>query len=222
MGSTVSTVATTLVLVRHGETDWNRQRRFQGHADQPLNDAGRSQARELAGRLRDEPVTALYTSPLRRASETAQILASGFGLEARTLDALLEIDVGAWEGLTVDEVRERYPDRADQDWRSGWEDGETYDELERRVVPALIELGSRHERRARPRRHARRPAESRDRCLDEAVVRRRASADRTARELRGVPIRDPGRRTRGRASGTTRVTKGARPGVHVKGPALRS
>jgi broad specificity phosphatase PhoE len=144
MGSTVSTVATTLVLVRHGETDWNRQRRFQGHADQPLNDAGRSQARELAGRLRDEPVTALYTSPLRRASETAQILATGFGLEARTLDALLEIDVGAWEGLTVDEVRERYPDRADQDWRSGWEDGETYDELEQRVVPALIELGSRH------------------------------------------------------------------------------
>lgn len=138
-------MATTLVLVRHGETDWNRQRRFQGHADQPLNDAGRSQASELAGRLRDEPVTALYTSPLRRASETAEILAAGFGIEARTLDALLEIDVGAWEGLTVEEVRERYPDRVDQDWRSGWEDGETYDALERRVVPALIELGSRHE-----------------------------------------------------------------------------
>jgi broad specificity phosphatase PhoE len=145
MGTTVSTVATTLVLVRHGETDWNQQRRFQGHADQPLNDAGRSQARELAGRLRDEPVTALYTSPLRRASETAEILSDGFGMEVRTLHALLEIDVGAWEGLTVEEVRERYPDRADQAWRSGWEDGETYDELERRVVPALTELGSRHE-----------------------------------------------------------------------------
>lgn len=138
-------MATTLVLVRHGETDWNRERRYQGHADQPLNDAGRSQALELASRLRDEPVTALYTSPLRRASETAQILADGFDLVARTLDALLEIDVGAWEGLTVDEVRERYPNRVDQDWRSGWEDGETYDELERRVVPALIELGPRHD-----------------------------------------------------------------------------
>jgi broad specificity phosphatase PhoE len=145
MRTTVSTVATTLVLVRHGETDWNRERRYQGHADQPLNDAGRSQALELASRLREEPVTALYTSPLRRASETAQILADGFDLVARTLDALLEIDVGAWEGLTVEEVRERYPDRVDEDWRSGWEDGETYDELERRVVPALIELGPRHE-----------------------------------------------------------------------------
>jgi broad specificity phosphatase PhoE len=145
MRTTVSTVATTLVLVRHGETDWNQERRYQGHADRPLNDAGRSQARELAGQLRDEPVTALYTSPLRRASETARILGGGFGLEAQTLDALLEIDVGAWEGLTVEQVRERYPDRVDQDWRSGWEDGETYDELERRVVPALIELGPRHD-----------------------------------------------------------------------------
>jgi probable phosphoglycerate mutase len=144
MRTTVSTVATTLVLVRHGETDWNRERRYQGHADQPLNAAGRSQAHELASRLRNEPVTALYTSPLRRASETARILACAFGLEAQTLDALLEIDVGAWEGLTIEQVRERYPDRADQDWRSGWEDGETYDELERRVVPALIELASSH------------------------------------------------------------------------------
>jgi broad specificity phosphatase PhoE len=145
MRTTVSTVATTLVLVRHGETDWNRERRFQGHADQPLNDAGRRQARELADRLRDEQVSTLYTSPLRRASETAEILGGTFGLQARTLDALLEIDVGAWEGLTIDEVRTRYPQRADEDWRSGWEDGETYDELMQRVVPALVQLGERHD-----------------------------------------------------------------------------
>ena len=138
-------MATILVLVRHGETDWNRQRRFQGHADQPLNDAGRSQAGKLAHALRDEPVTALYTSPLMRARETAQILGVAFGLEVCTLDALLEIDVGAWEGLTIEQVRERYPGRADQNWRSGWEDGETYEELEQRVVPALIQLGSRHD-----------------------------------------------------------------------------
>ena len=62
---------TTLVLVRHGETDWNRERRFQGHADTPLNDAGRGQARALAALLRSERLSAVYTSPLRRAKETA-------------------------------------------------------------------------------------------------------------------------------------------------------
>ena len=138
-------MATTLVLVRHGETNWNRERRFQGRADQPLNEAGRDQARELAKLLHDEPVSALYTSPLRRASETAEILARAFGLQAKPLDALLEIDVGAWEGLTIDEVRATHPERADGDWRSGWEDGETYDELSKRVVPALVELGTKHD-----------------------------------------------------------------------------
>lgn len=138
-------MATTIVLVRHGETDWNRDNRFQGRADQPLNEAGRSQARELAERLHAEPVTALYTSPLRRASETAEILAERFGLEAQRHDALLEIDVGAWEGLTIEEVRKTYPEQVAGDWRSGWDEGETYAELSERVVPALVELGVKHE-----------------------------------------------------------------------------
>jgi phosphoserine phosphatase len=136
---------TTLLLVRHGETDWNREHRFQGRADQPLNAAGRRQARHLARRLRDEPLTTVYTSPLRRASETAEIVAGAFGLEPRPLDALLEIDVGAWEGLTIEDVRMRYPERVDVGWRSGWDNGETPDDLDRRVVPALIELGERHQ-----------------------------------------------------------------------------
>jgi broad specificity phosphatase PhoE len=138
-------VPATIVMVRHGETDWNRERRFQGRADQPLNEAGRGQARELAELLRDEPVSAVYTSPLRRARETAEILAGNFGLRPQPLDALLEIDVGAWEGLTIDEVRAAYPGRADENWRSGWDEGETYDELSRRVLPALVELGTKHE-----------------------------------------------------------------------------
>jgi broad specificity phosphatase PhoE len=135
---------TTIVLVRHGETDWNREHRFQGRADQPLNEAGRQQARELAELLRDEPVTAMYTSPLRRASETADIVAARLGLEAKRLEALREIDVGAWEGLSVEEVKHRFPERADVDWRSGWENGETYEELSTRVVPALRGLAARH------------------------------------------------------------------------------
>ncbi len=137
-------MTTTIVLVRHGETDWNRERRYQGHADTPLNEAGRAQARELAEILRSEDLGAVYTSPLRRASETARIVAARLGLEARELEPLREIDVGDWQGLTVDEVRTRFPERADVAWHSGWPNGETHDELAARVVPALLELGRRH------------------------------------------------------------------------------
>jgi broad specificity phosphatase PhoE len=133
-------VPTTIVLVRHGETDWNRERRFQGHADTPLNETGRAQAAELADALADDGVSAIYTSPLRRASETAAIVAARLGLEARPLDALREIDVGDWQGLTVDDVKEHYPDQVSVDWRSGWPGGETYEELSARVLPALVAL----------------------------------------------------------------------------------
>jgi broad specificity phosphatase PhoE len=137
-------VPTTIVLVRHGETDWNREHRFQGHADTPLNEAGRRQAHELAGVVRAEGVSVVYTSPLRRASETASIVADDLGLELRELEALREIDVGDWQGLTVDEVRSRFPEYADVGWHAGWPNGETHEELGRRVVPALLELGRLH------------------------------------------------------------------------------
>ena len=184
---------TTIVMVRHGETDWNRERRFQGRADQPLNEAGRGQARELAELLRDEPVSAVYTSPLRRARETAEILAEDFGLRPQPLDALLEIDVGAWEGLTIDEVRAAYPGRADEDWRSGWDEGETYDELSRRVLPALVELGTKHEGgHVLAVTHAG-PLRAVIAASHGPLVRRRPPAHRAARELRRVPLRRPGR-----------------------------
>lgn len=143
-GARLPRVPTTIVLVRHGETDWNRENRFQGHADTTLNDAGRSQARELVDVLRSEELTAVYTSPLRRAGETAAIVAEGLGLDAQELEALREIDVGDWQGLTIDEVRARYPERADVAWRSGWPNGETHEELGLRVVPALLDLGRVH------------------------------------------------------------------------------
>jgi broad specificity phosphatase PhoE len=137
-------VPTTIVLVRHGETDWNREHRYQGHADTALNEAGRQQARELVDALRPEGVTLVYTSPLRRASETATIVAGHLGLEARELEALREIDVGDWQGLTIDEVRLRFPEHADVGWHAGWPNGETHDELSARVVPALLALDDAH------------------------------------------------------------------------------
>ena len=138
-------MATTIVLVRHGETDWNREHRFQGHADTPLNAAGRRQAVELAELLRGERFAAVYTSPLRRAAETASIVAARLGLQALELEALREIDVGDWQGLTVEEVRTRYPEQLHDAWHSGWPNGESHADLDARVLPALLDLGRRHE-----------------------------------------------------------------------------
>jgi 2,3-bisphosphoglycerate-dependent phosphoglycerate mutase len=139
-------VPTTIVLVRHGETDWNRENRFQGHADPPLNDLGRVQARQLASELRDEAFAAAYTSPLRRAHETAEILASELGLEPVSGAALMEVDVGSWSGLTRDEVESRFPAGYARwlEYGHGWDDGESYDELGERVVSGLLDIGRRH------------------------------------------------------------------------------
>ena len=137
---------TTFILARHGETDWNRENRFQGHADPPLNDRGRDQARALADVLADDPPVAVYSSPLRRARETASVVGERLGLPLETLEALREIDVGEWMGLTRAEAEERYPDDFER-WRNfgqGWQHGETYEQLSERVIPALLALARRH------------------------------------------------------------------------------
>jgi probable phosphoglycerate mutase len=139
-------VATTILMARHGETDWNRDSRFQGHADTTLNDAGREQARALGERLADDGIVAIYTSPLLRARETAGIVAARLGLEVEALDALREVDVGSWSGLTRAEVEERFPDgfRRWLEFDHGWDDGESYDELGLRVLAALADLAGLH------------------------------------------------------------------------------
>jgi broad specificity phosphatase PhoE len=149
MRSTVSAVATTIVLIRHGETDWNRENRFQGHADPPLNETGRAQAVTLARELEGELFGALYTSPLRRAHETATILAAHVHLQAVEDSALKEVDVGSWSGLTRAEVEERFPAGYARwlEYGHGWDDGETYDELGARVVSGLVAIADRHDGR---------------------------------------------------------------------------
>jgi broad specificity phosphatase PhoE len=126
-----------LILVRHGETEWNRERRYQGHADPPLNDAGREQARELARRLADMPLDVAYTSDLRRAAETARIVLEGRGVPLVEDPGLREIDVGSWSGLTRDEIEERFPGDTEHD-------GETRDEHLGRVLAAVEEIAGRH------------------------------------------------------------------------------
>ena len=93
---------TTLLLVRHGETDWNAEGRLQGHTDRPLNAHGRTQAKDLAERLAGEGADAIYASDLSRAKETAEILGARLGLPV-VIDAdLREKNWGNWEGLTGD------------------------------------------------------------------------------------------------------------------------
>jgi broad specificity phosphatase PhoE len=94
---------TTLLLVRHGETDWNAAGRLQGHTDRPLNDFGRRQAKELAERLAGEGADAIYASDLQRAKETAEIVGQRLGLPVVLDPDLREKNWGNWEGLTGDE-----------------------------------------------------------------------------------------------------------------------
>ncbi len=137
---------TTLLLARHGETDWNRDRRWQGHADRPLTARGRAQAADLAARLADIPLDAIYASDLRRARETAEPVATAHGLELIQLPELREVNVGSWQGLTRDEAEARFP-AGFQRWReggTGWEDGESYGEMSARVLGAVERIADEH------------------------------------------------------------------------------
>jgi broad specificity phosphatase PhoE len=137
---------TTILLARHGESDWNRDRRWQGHADRPLTDLGREQARALADRLAATELDAVYSSDLERARETATIVAEPHQLLVKELSDLREVDVGSWSGLTRAEAEERYPNafRRWTEGEEGWDDGETYEQLRERVVGAVMTIAARH------------------------------------------------------------------------------
>lgn len=98
-----------LFLVRHAETHWNRQHRYQGWADIPLSEAGRAQAEAAARALGVHSLDAVYSSPLERSRITAAAIAAPYGTEVRRDPAFKQMRLGEWEGLTVTEVRERYP-----------------------------------------------------------------------------------------------------------------
>jgi broad specificity phosphatase PhoE len=137
----------TILLVRHGETDWNRLHRFQGHADPGLNEAGRAQSAALAERLPGRLIAALYSSPLRRAMETGRILGVPLGLLPVAVAGLAEVDVGSWTGLTRNQVEQRFPAGYSRwlEGGEGWEDGETFDELAERTRAALAALAAAHD-----------------------------------------------------------------------------
>lgn len=140
-------MTSTILLARHGESDWNRSKRWQGFADRPLTERGRRQAAELAERLADTELDAMYSSDLQRALETAQIVARTKGLRVETTSELREVDVGSWSGLTRAEAEDRFPD-AYQRWLEGgegWDDGESYEQLGERVTRAIRRIAAAHD-----------------------------------------------------------------------------
>ena len=128
---------TDLVLVRHGETEWNRLGRVQGLSDIPLNETGRRQAQEAGVRLRSEHWDAIASSPLSRAAETAEIIGREVGVPAPELvEALVERNYGEAEGLTGEEI--------DRRWDGVLQARESREAVLERVVPALLALAERH------------------------------------------------------------------------------
>ncbi|MBT9164000.1 MAG: Phosphoserine phosphatase 1 [Chloroflexi bacterium] len=137
-----------LILVRHGETEWNRSLRYQGHSDIHLNDNGTEQAAMVSDRLASERIDVIYSSDLSRSHETARSIASMHGMvEIRQSPLLREMNFGQAEGMTFDEIKERYPRIAGdlQAWRTRSPetripDGESIAELGARVAQFTEEL----------------------------------------------------------------------------------
>ncbi len=133
-----------LLLVRHAETDWNRERRYQGWTDTPLSDAGRVQAEAAAQLLAGSKLAAVWSSPLQRARDTAAAIACPHGLRVHAADAYKEMRFGPWEGLTVDEVRARFAEPyrawAETPQLASWAGAETLAEVRARVLAGLDEL----------------------------------------------------------------------------------
>jgi broad specificity phosphatase PhoE len=137
---------TTIILARHAETDWNREHRWQGHADPPLNRTGLDQAWELSQVLEGEQFDAIYSSDLRRALETADAVARERELVVIVETGLREIDIGEWSGLTTTEIQQRHPDGFARHSMGGdgWEHGETHAAMSERVVEAVTRIAAAH------------------------------------------------------------------------------
>ncbi|MFS0723984.1 histidine phosphatase family protein [Paenibacillus sp. 1P07SE] len=139
---------TRIYLVRHGQTEWNVEHRFQGHQDSPLTPLGLQQAGWLADALQEEPLDAIYASSSTRAMRTAEIIRGERQLAIQASDGLLEMNLGEWEGGVQEEIKEQYQER----FAAFWEDpesflvagGETFREVEARATAVLEQILKEH------------------------------------------------------------------------------
>ena len=130
-----------LYLIRHGETDYNNALRFQGQTDIPLNQKGIQQAEKVAGFLKDVPLQAIYTSSLKRARTTAEIIGRAKGLEPQATDALREMSFGIWENMNSKDIQKKYA----KEWKDFFAspakikipEGESMSEVQQRAYPEV-------------------------------------------------------------------------------------
>jgi broad specificity phosphatase PhoE len=142
-------MSTVLLIVRHGQTEWNKEERFRGRSDLPLNAVGVREAEAVAERIAAQfrPV-AIYTSPLPRAVATADTIARALGLQPSVDDGLLDLDYGGFAGLSVTEAETRYPHIL-RSWTAAphtvhFPDGEMLNDVQERVVDLVDRLAVRH------------------------------------------------------------------------------
>jgi probable phosphoglycerate mutase len=143
---------TNILLIRHGETAWNAERRLQGHLDIPLNEEGERQARLLAGALAHEPIDLLVSSDLGRARQTAQAVAALRGMPLQIEPGLRERCYGGFEGLLYSEIEQRFPAEfaawqardIDAILPDGKNCGETFRQFYARATEAILGLARMH------------------------------------------------------------------------------
>ncbi|MEO2082491.1 MAG: alpha-ribazole phosphatase [Desulfurobacteriaceae bacterium] len=138
-----------VILVRHGKTVWNAEGRYQGKMDIPLNEEGKEQARKVGNALKDFPIKAVYSSPLKRCRDTAEEIARHHGLTVVTDEGFKEIDHGEWEGMLASEVEEKYPELLKL-WRERPAEvkmpgGESLRDVYERAVEAFERVVKKHE-----------------------------------------------------------------------------
>jgi broad specificity phosphatase PhoE len=138
----------TIILIRHGETDWNQKEIFRGRADVELNQMGVDQAEALARALRNERLRAIYASPLKRALKTAQIIRQFHSCPLREEPRFMDVDFGTWQGLPHEEVKKRFPSLYET-WLHEptnilFPEGESLRDVERRSMGALADIARNH------------------------------------------------------------------------------
>ena len=135
---------TEIIIIRHGETEWNQTGRFQGHSDVPLSETGRAQAEALGRNLALDHVDVIYASDLTRALETATPLAARFGLTVTPDPLLRELNFGAWEGQSFNDVNAENPDAMKQFYndpeRAGIPHSEPFPDFQKRVAGRVREI----------------------------------------------------------------------------------
>ena len=137
-----------LYLIRHGETDYNNELRFQGQIDIPLNQKGIEQAEKVAEFLKDVPLQAIYSSSLQRALTTAEIIGRAKGIEPQATDALREMSFGIWENMNSKDIQKKYA----KEWKDFFAkpastkipQGESMSDVQKRAYPVVQQILDEH------------------------------------------------------------------------------